>query len=209
MIKITHLLLITIPLLACSRVKPLNIQVNNGLTLIDSTSVEKKISLSETSDNEGYYPVYYIGPDNDTIILGKPISMFSNPKEDSIYYTAKNWESPKNMKISLTIDTNMTVAYEAVHSYFDENDKRVLDSVKKSAAYILIIKNNSDSLVRLGSHNIVGYLTKEIKNSDGNWIQIEKPVNYYCGTAKRQLVVKPQHILIAKIIKLILKLNAD
>ncbi|HTJ52842.1 MAG TPA: hypothetical protein VL443_25475 [Cyclobacteriaceae bacterium] len=188
-------------LLACSRVKPLNIQVSNGLTLIDSTSVEKDLSFSDTLYEEGYYPVYYIGPDNDTIILEhEPISMFFNPK-DSIYYKAKNWESLKNMEISLAIDTNMTVAFKAGYSHFDENAEEVLDSVKNFAAYVIKIKNNSDSLVQLGSHNAVGYLTKEAKNNKGDWIQIEEPIKPYCGTAKKQLIMEPGDILITKMIK--------
>jgi len=50
----------------------------------------------------------------------------------------------------------------------------------------------------VGTYNAVGYLVKQTKNEQGQWVALEKPIDYFCGTYKRQLVIEPGQVLIAK-----------
>ncbi|MES2519464.1 MAG: hypothetical protein V4585_15225, partial [Bacteroidota bacterium] len=89
-----------------------NIQYYEKLVLIDSTSLSNNSkSLEYSKDyNIAYYPVFYVGKQRDTICLGKD-------KVVSSSFRAKDYSAPKNFtfadssKMSITIDTSISLTY--------------------------------------------------------------------------------------------------
>ncbi len=183
--------------------KEVNVFKGNGIIVIDSASRGiELVTISGKDKQISSYPVYYIGSKADTISLGrKPISMFTDEKSARKYDTAKNWNSIKSMDISIYVDTIIHLSNNVDFTHFDnaDADHEILDSVRFYKAFPVFIENKSDSLISVGTHNFVNYLTREVKNENGNWIEIESADRGALdGTAKRHLVIEPNHILIAK-----------
>jgi hypothetical protein len=198
-------LLLTIGLLftKCGSDKEAHLYFNEGRVIVDSTTQGKEFLSFDPDDSGAYYPVYYLGKPTDTVFLGRrPISMFSNEELENRYDSAKNWNSTADMKINILVDTAMNVGHEIIYSHFSDNGEReIIDSAKSMKAFTIFITNMSDSLVLIGSHNFVGYLTREVQDKDGNWIEIEHRLTDLCGTAKRSLVLEPNDIIVAKLLR--------
>lgn len=183
--------------------KEVNVFIGNGIIVIDSASTGiELVTITGNNKQISSYPVYYIGPKADTISLGrKPISMFADEKNDLKYRAAKNWNSIKSMELSIYVDTTMHLSNNIDFTHFDNEDadKEILDSIRFYKAFPVFIENQSDSLISVGTHNFVNYLTREVRDENGNWIEIESADRGALdGTAKRHLVIEPNHILIAK-----------
>ena len=125
--------------------------------------------------------------------------MFSNEELESRYDTATNWNSTHDLDIEVFVDTTMNVGHEFIYSHFSADDgRKILDSMKSIKAFPIFITNMSDSLVMMGSHNFVGYLTREVKDQNGKWIEVEHRMTDLCGTAKRSLILEPGDVMVAK-----------
>jgi hypothetical protein len=193
-------ILITILFAACHSGREANTYFYQGRVVVDSADQGNDFLPFDEDDNGAYYPVYYIGKQTDTLFLAhRPISMFTNEELENQYDFARNWNSTADMKIGIHVDTTINVGHDIV--YFQEKETKVVDSTKSIKAFIVFITNLSDSLVMMGSHNFVGYLTREVQDKDGNWIEIERPLTDLCGTAKRSLILQPSDIMVAKLLR--------
>jgi len=151
-----------------------------------------------------FYPVYFIGEQLDTFHLGaQPISMFSNKLLEDKYRSIINWTFPDQAKMRIRVDTHFDLTHQvsSYHSNTESSDEQKVESIKNHKAFPVFIYNDSDSIFSVGSHNAVGYLIREAKNRQGQWAPLESPTRYYCGTNKRDLVLEPKQVLIAKLIR--------
>jgi hypothetical protein len=197
------ILAITILFTGCNSERETHIYFSQGRIIVDSTGQGNNFLPFDQSDNGAYYPVYYLGKQTDTLFLGhRPISMVSNEELENQYDSARNWSSTADMKIDVHVDTTMNVGHDIVYSHFSEgNETEIVDSTKSVKAFTVFITNLSDSLVMMGSHNFVGYLTREVQDRDGNWNEVEHRLTGLCGTAKRSLILEPNDVIVAKLLR--------
>ena len=175
---------------------------NHGRIVVDSAAPGKKF-LSFDSRNGAYYPVYYVGKHTDTLFLGpQPISEYTNDALEKRYETATNWKSLNGMELEIFVDTTMNLGYDIRYSHFSADiQEAVVDSTSSIKAFAIFITNRSDSLVMLGTHNFVRYLTREVQDQNGNWVEVEHHQTDLCGTYKRSLVLEPGHVMVAKVLR--------
>lgn len=174
----------------------------NGRVVVDSATQGEEFLPFDHFNNNAYYPVYYIGQQQDTFCLGRrPISMASSEELDNKYNSATNW-STRDFSIDVFVDTTMNVGYEIIYSHLAEDgEMEIVDSTKSIKAFAMFITNTSDSLVMLGTHNFVRCVTREVLDQDGNWIEVERRLTDLSVTAKRRLVLEPGDILIGKVLR--------
>jgi hypothetical protein len=174
-----------------------------GRTIIDSIATGTEFYSFDRLDNGAYYPVYYIGKQADSLFLGRePISMFKDYELESKYDTARNWNRFSTLNIMVFVDTTMHSGYEISYTHFsEERQMDIPDSTKSIKSFVLFITNLSDSLVFLGTHNFVGYVTREVQDQNGNWIEVEQRFTGLCATAKRDLILEPGDIIVAKLLR--------
>ena len=204
-IFIRYSFIVTIALLftACASDNEAYVYSSHGRVIVDSTGQGKVFLPFDQADNGAYYPVYYIGKQTDTLFLGQqPISMYSNGELEDRYDSAKNWNSAGDLQIEVFVDTAVNVGHDIRYSHFSDGDEsETLDSTRSIKSFNVLITNMSDSLVMMGTHNFVGYLTREVKDKDGNWIELEHRLTDLCGTAKRSLVLEPRDFMLARLLR--------
>jgi hypothetical protein len=195
MIRLLILLTVIVGCLSCR--KPLNAQRYGQITLIDSTSLDTTLSPTKRNPrlDYGYYPFYYIGPIEDTIRLKVAIN--------SQGYAEKIPERVlrKLDQVTITVDTLIKLTQvEIFHGYL-ENGRRQLDSIVKSPAYAIVLKNNSDSTLYLGKFNYLRGMLMQYQNELGEWKDAEKAAFTYdaCFTGAINILVRPKQILVAKL----------
>jgi hypothetical protein len=150
----------------------------------------------------GFYPVYFIGKQSDTFYLSaQPVSRFSNKLLEDKYQSISKWTFPDQCKMRIRVDTHFNLIHPAIAYHLVAAEKQKVESVKNYKAFPIFIYNDSDSVFSVGSHNAVGYLIREAKNRQGQWAPLETPIQYYCGTSKRELVLEPKQVLIAKLLR--------
>jgi hypothetical protein len=202
LLSIFFVLPIFISHISCSsKSNGVNIQFNGSLTLIDSTIHHHgKLLHYDSSNIVAYFPIYYIGERKDTISLPKvPISTFYVKGRDAKYDTAKNWASYPNMTI--VVDTSFHLIHTSHFGHYNNNSEEIIDSVVYYQAFPVFLYSHSDSLLLVGSHNIVRWMITETQNQNGDWIEIEEPIRDLCGTGQRDIVLEPHCVLVAKVLR--------
>jgi len=201
--RYSFMLAINILFAACNSDREAHTFFSQGRVIVDSTAQGNEFLPFDQGDNGAYYPVYYLGKQTDTLFLGhRPISMFSTEELENRYDSARNWNSPADMNIDVRVDTSMNGGHDIIYSHFSEdNEREIIDSTKSIKAFTVFIANMSDSLVMMGSHNFVGYLTREVLGIDGKWIEVEHRLTDLCGAAKRSLILEPGAIMVAKLLR--------
>lgn len=196
-------LVIVMVVTKCTTDKEVQFYSNQGRVIVDSSARGKEFLPIGQDDNGAYYPVYYLGRQLDTLSLGRqPISMFSTTELDNRYDSARNWNSMADLDIEVFVDTTMALGHNITYSHYsDDNERAIIDSVKSVKSFPVFITNKSDSLIMLGSHNFVGYLTREVQDKDGEWIEIEHTQTDLCGTVKRSLIMEPGDVMVAKLLR--------
>ncbi len=177
----------------------LNIQTNGALTLIDSTSLAGQFQEYDPHYREASYPVFFIGGLTDTIKLGpEPISNSISYRQTN--YIGHYWRYPDDGKMTITVDTCMHLTYRIFYKHYSEIiQKLVVDSSTNYFAFPIIFHNLSDTILFLGMGNHLENMVRQAKNKDKIWVDIERPLNYQCGTGLSDLYVDVREILIAKL----------
>jgi len=192
----------TLIILACNNNKVIpTIQTNGKITLIDSSESAQNLMTYDDNYRSGYFPVYYIGKLCDTIRLGQnAISDRSFGQKD--YSKSKKFSWVDSAKMKIIVDTSFNLTHNVRFNHFDDkNNKEIPDSSKSYKSFAVIIYNMSDSLFSLGLLNSLGYSVRQAKNKQGNWVDIETPFSNFCGTGARNIVLEPNQVLIAKLIR--------
>src|SRR5690349_6984050 len=105
------------------------------------------------------------------------------------------------MDMEIFVDTTMNVGHEIRYSHLEDIQEAGVDSTSCIKAFAIFITNRSDSLVMLGTHNFVRYLTREVQDHNGNWVEVEHHQTDLCGTDKRSLILEPDHVMVAKVLR--------
>lgn len=180
----------------------INIQSNDQVVLFDSTNLAMDAIQFDSRGMTAFYPVHYLGKPADTILLGhRPVSSLYDEERDAKYDTARNWASITAENMNILVDTSLEISHKSYFSHFGDNMQEKVDSAAYYKAFPIFIMNRSDSLLLVGSHSMVRWMTREVKDHNGQWIEIEKPIRDLCGTARRDIIIDPGNILIAKLIR--------
>ncbi|MCF1421084.1 hypothetical protein [Mangrovimonas futianensis] len=136
---------------------------------------------------EAQFSPVYIGKMNDSI---QPYY-----KTAKVGYRVEDWNkyrSPEVDDLEIYIDTSQTIGFPmGVWEYEQEPERRVN---KKS--YPIFIRNQSNDTLSIGFGEILPIVT-EAQDSLGNWMQIESPLMYDCGTGLTQFYLPPNEIAIS------------
>lgn len=193
-----YILIIIISLISCTTKKDIRrIHTNGQMVIVDSSEATESLWQYNPKERSGYYPIYYIGKTVDTIYIGKrKIQGLNHEQKD--YSTYSNFTWPDSNKMEITIDTSFSLTNYSYYSHFTNNgEKEHIDSIKTNLCLAIFIRNNCDSLLSIGSFSELGHTLRQAKNESGNWIDIETPIQYFCGTNARELVLEPDEMLLA------------
>ncbi len=202
--KVILSILVSLGLISCGDKLEVNIAANGQITIVDSTAHAGQPAPYDSTSTMAFYPVYFIGELSDTFHLSsQPVSMFSTRQLEEKYRLISNWTFPDSGKMQIRVDTGFDLAYRKIFysSEVDLEEKPAVDSVINYKAFPVFIHNQSDSVFSVGSHNAVGYLIREARNRQGQWVPLESPVEYFCGTGKRDLILEPNQLLLAKLVR--------
>ena len=113
-------------------------------------------------------------------------------------YYEGNYPIHKSGQIQLFVDTTIVTYYSHTeHKYIADNNEEERITVSHMS-YPVFMHNYSDSLFFVGEGNRIGYTVIEALDSTGNWVQVVGRHSGGCGTSARQLMLKPNGMLIAK-----------
>lgn len=195
MIRLLMLFLITLGCLSCQ--KPLNIQRHQQMVLIDSVSLDNELTPKKKTTEAAYYPVYYIGPAQDTIRFGKQLpshGAFEKFPDIVLRYLDQ---------VTLTVDTSIKLTNLTFYESFSDSNIKHLDSIAKEPAYAIILQNQSDSTLYIGQFNDLRKVVMQYQNRLGKWTDIEEPAyaSTYCSTGAKTMFLEPRQVLVAKLIR--------
>lgn len=175
------------------------IQKNGNLTLVDSTKECNNFLPYSAENRQGFYPVFYIGEQTDTVKLGQEAISEWNYQQKQYPYHKKFADSTE---IKIVVDTTFSLNYTEYYKHYSEKEgKKIVDSTQTFKVYPIFVYNLTDSLVHLGTHNHLGRTIRQAKNKQGIWVDIETPVRYFCGTGARDIVIEEKQVLIAKLLR--------
>jgi hypothetical protein len=175
-----------------------NIQMNEGITLIDT--VPSSIILDDTKALESgrFFSIFYLGKQTNPIILNReplfdqnmvPFSCWGQPISDTLYSTNKTHFSA----ISVKIHDEFKLGKEIKFVHFERPNKQILDSVHVFKSLPLFIYNNSNRQFNLCDISKI-VLQSKVNNS---WKDI-RIFNNYCYPHEPHIVIPGQNLVIAK-----------
>jgi|GEM_PF-1014931 len=174
--------------------KSLHVYQTLNAIVIDSAAAPNQFLQYNTQFD---YPIYFIGPKQDTIRIGKRYwrgvtewkNDFEVPQTEN--YSAKNLD----VFVDTSIHTNSPV------EYFSDNQQTARDSTLNFNAYLVLINNLADSAIYLGHTFSLFYISREAKDRKGNWVKIDKKLNEpgICGTGEPFIILKPHEVLVSKV----------
>lgn len=175
------------------------IQKSRNLTLIDSAKECNNFLLYSADDRQGFYPIFYVGKQTDTIKLGQEAIFEWNCQQKEYTYHRKFADSTE---IKIVVDTTFSLNYTIYYKHYSEKEsKKIIDSTQTFKAYPIFVYNLTDFLIHLGTHNHLGKTVRQAKNEQGIWVDIETPISYFCGTGARDVVIEEKQVLVAKLLR--------
>ena len=189
-------------LLSCNNKEAnLTIQSNGRIVIVDSSGRTNNLWAYQSNERYGYYPIYYIGNQKDTIRLG-PRKIPGRIPSQADYYSSKNIACADSSKLSLTVDTSFSLTHTDYYSHYSATTgKEIVDSTKQFKSFPIFVRNLCDSVMLLGRFSEVAYMIRQAKDEQGNWVDIEVPIRYSCGTGARHIALEPDQTIIAMLIR--------
>lgn len=172
-------------------------QMHQGehLVIVDSVDAESRFVDYGFYKRHGVYSIYYLGADTDTIQLGKhKINGFDDGYED--FQNRNDFTLPDPSKLSIYVDTLIPlkqiirVSGKGIR-YYELKDTLVIN------AFPIIVRNHCDSLIRLGIFSEICYMVRQAQDETGDWVDIENTIRFGCSTGARDIVIKPDSLIIA------------
>lgn len=182
--------------------KMVNIQSNGKLTIIDSTLLTENLRSYNDTDNYGIYPIYYAGELIDTITFSKSqIPRYGHGEKS--YYAHKRIRNADSETLSLFVDTSFNLAHNINIKGNLNNELSInsSDSIVSYKCFAIIITNISDSLIYLSDCWLIENIIMQAKNEYGQWVDIEKPYKFFCGTGCRPIIMEPKQIVLLKMMR--------
>lgn len=180
----------------------LNVQQHGDLTIVDSTGLSKGLKFYRREEPVAYYPIFYLGKRSNMLSLGRnPISSWISA-EPYNYGKLRNWELSFEGELKIKVDTAFQLAIQCSSAHYDQQSEQfIFDSLPVHHAYPVVISNESDSLIQIGSSNVVFPMILQIQMPDGKWIRAEDFPEFFCGVGRRSVVLEPGQMAVAKFIR--------
>jgi hypothetical protein len=194
--KFSAIILYALLLAACTRDKHFSQVAANGVTITESPChwAAKPFDYEYVG---ALLPVYYIGAASNSVELYDfPIPALQCFSTDTLY--EGQYPVHKQGDIELFVDTSITTYYahtERKPAKGADDEERITVS---HMAYPVFMYNHGDSLFFAGEGNRINAATIEAFDSTGNWVQVVGRHSGGCGTNARELMLKPNGMLIAK-----------
>jgi hypothetical protein len=194
----TGIILLFILLFSSCFRKPIPVSFfNTGEFTLEDTSHSANEYLQSFEDDE--FPIYYLGPSKDTINIGtcywwrRECRFEEFPAYCIFRYSTSN--------VSVQVDTS----FPACESLEYLNKERFIDHYCDSNHYYhastIIIRNLCDTAVSLGITFSVSQMHREMLNSCGQWIKVNKKLceEWACGTGQPNIYLMPGELIISKV----------
>jgi hypothetical protein len=182
----------------CSCIQPLphvKIARTNNIYIADTCIEANK--LLPYGDYRTDYPIYYIGPIQDTIKIGNGYSTPQTPWTNHFEYPTTRFYSDKNL--SIYVDTSFKTNSRS--EYLSEGLEIVEDSTINYHSFLFTIKNISDTILYMGRSFSVFFIHREAKDRNGQWIKIDKKLAEVglCLVGLPSITLKPGEIIVSKL----------
>ena len=192
--RLSHLFAWTLLLFSCRQNKN-HVQVfnTNGFVLVDTIlKGNKLLNIEEPYSN---YPIYFIGSQSDTVKIGNryKVGQIKWSNDNNVFRCRKYTTNNLKLFVDTSIQTTSTL------EYFSENYK-TFDSTRSFKSYLVTLQNISDSSLYLGRTFELYYLTRQVKNRNGQWISLDKNLSEadLCLTGQPTITLQPNEIIISK-----------
>jgi hypothetical protein len=181
-------------LLSCNKKQRIiTIQKAEDFILVD-TSFAPNDYLQPFTDNS--YPIYYLGILEDTVRISEQYSI-KKPKW-KLYDRLITASSATRENLSLFVDTNIKL--NAPMQYFTREGIINEDSSKNYHSYLMVLRNKGDSILDLGSSFFLIRTYREVKNRNGNWIELDRlDGGLFCGTGQPDIYLFKNEVLLSKV----------
>ncbi len=177
------------------------IQSNGQIVIIDSSKQTGTLWPYNSDERYGYYPIYYIGESVDTIHLGQRQISGSRYGQKN-YSKYKSFTLADRAKMKITVDTSFSLTHTVYYRHYSEKqDEEIIDSTKSFRAFPIFVTNICDSLLSIGYFSELGFTVRQAKNEKGNWVDIETPIRYFCATGARDIVIEPNELIVAMLLR--------
>lgn len=194
----TGIILLFILLFSSCFRKPIPVSFfHTGEFTLEDTSHSANEYLQSFEDDG--FPIYYLGPSKDTINIGTrywrrgECRFKESPAYCIFRYSTSN--------VSVQVDTS----FPACESLEYLNKERFIDHYCDSNHYYhastIIIRNLCDTAVSLGITFSVSQMHREMLNSRGQWVKVNKKLceEWLCGTGQPNIYLIPGELIISKV----------
>ena len=193
--RLSYLFVLPLLLFSCGQSEN-QVQVFNttGFVLVDTIlKGNKLLNFEEPYSN---YPIYFIGSQSDTVKIGNryKVGQIKGSSDKNIFSYRKYTANNLKLFVDTSIKTTSTV------EYFSENYK-TFDSTRSFKSFLLTLQNVSDSSLYLGRTFELYYLTRQVKNKNGQWVSLDKNLSEaeLCLTGQPTITLHPKEIIISKL----------
>ncbi len=184
------------------RFQPVNV-VGNGPVLIDSSLPEDKAKFYHTKAYAAGYPIYYVGPVTDTIVLpSQPLA--ARKAGDEEFEETTLWTCMDSAHLKIIVDTGFCLSHCARYTHFEWQERahaaEVLDSIIYYKAIPVFLYNNGAGMLNIGTFGALDRVVMQVKNEKSDWQDIVQPPDYYCRTGASNQVLKAGEMAVAKLL---------
>ncbi|NIG53395.1 hypothetical protein [Chitinophaga sp. Cy-1792] len=178
--------------------KPVPVSFSHiGGFILEDTSRSANAYLQSFEDDG--FPIYYLGPSKDTINIGTRYWQREECrfKEYPAYWILRY----STCNISVQVDTSYPACDALEYLNKDRSIDHYCDSNRYYHASIVIIRNLCDTAVSLGITYNVSQMHREMMNSRGQWVKVNKKLceQGICGTGQPNIYLMPGELIISKV----------
>lgn len=185
------------------RFQPVN-TVKSSLVLIDSSLPADKAKFYHADEYTSGYPIYYMGPVADTIVLPlQPLSPHWKSTDGAFGENAP-WTPADSAHLRIVADTAFRLSCGIRFAHFDWSEKalatEVLDSVVYYKAIPVFLYNKGTGVFNIGIFGALDHITMQAKNENGDWQDVVQPPRHRCSTGASDQVLKAGEMAVAKLL---------
>ncbi|MBC9910531.1 hypothetical protein [Chitinophaga varians] len=202
-LRLVLLLFVYLLIIGGCRFQPVN-TVEGKLVLIDSSLPADKAKLYNGDDYSTAFPVYYMGPVADTIVLPSSPLRSHRKSGDEEFGEHAPWTPADSTHLQIVVDTayRLSNASRYSHAYWSAKTgtyTEVLDSVVYYKAIPVFLYNKGNGVFNIGIFGELSRIILQAKNEKGDWQDIVGPRRYRCGTGASDQVLKGGEVAVAKL----------
>lgn len=196
-----HLILLLLIVSGC-RFQPVN-TVKGRLVLIDSSLPADKAKFYHGDEFTTGYPIYYMGPVADTLVLpSRPLPPYWKSTDEAFDEDVPR--TPANSAhLRIVVDTAFRLSGGIRYTHFgcskNAQTTAVLDSIVYYKAVPVFLYNKGVGVFDIGKSGALNHIVMQARNESGNWQDIVRPPDYYCSTGASEQVLKAGEVAVAKL----------